>query len=413
MVNKPHARVADVTETPTAPTYLPTARPEGCPFDPPPGLADLRGQAPLTRMEFPDGHVGWLATGYSVVRSVLSDPRFTHRNDLRRWPLADIGEGFPPVPGDMLHIDPPEHTRYRKLLAGKFAMGRMRRLTDRIEQFIADRLAVMERHGGPVDLMAAFARPIPTLTICELLGVPGSDRDNFQQHTRAVDEVHAGAEDNVAAFVDMTYGDMQEYFRQLVATKRAAPADDLLSDLTTSDLTDEELAGFSAIMMHAGVDSTANMLALGTVALLDRPEQLASLRENPDLADRAVEELMRYLSVVHTGSRGALVDVELAGQVVKAGETVAFSAQAANRDPARFDDPDTLDIHRNAAGHLSFGTGVHPCLGRQLARLEMRAAFPALFSRFPTLRLAIPAEDVPMRDASVIPYGVHRLPVTW
>ncbi|MGW5449691.1 cytochrome P450 [Streptomyces asiaticus] len=402
-----------MAETPTAPTHLPTARSAGCPFDPPPELADLRDRAPLTRMEFPDGHLGWLATGHSVVRTVLSDRRFTHRNDLRHWPLADIGQGFPPIPGDMLHIDPPEHTRYRKLLAGKFTMRRMRRLTDRIEEIIAGRLAAMQRHGGPVDLVTAFARPIPTLTICELLGVPPGDREKFQQRSLATDDLAASAAEDVAAVVDMTYGDMQDYVRRLLATKRAAPADDLLSELATSDLTDDELAGFGAIMMHAGVDSTTSMLALGTFALLNRPEQLASLRADPALADRAVEELMRYLSVVHTGSRAALEDVELAGQVIKAGETVAISAQAANRDPARFNDPDTLDIRRNAMGHLSFGTGVHPCLGRQLARLEMRAAFPALFTRFPTLRLAVPAEDVPTQDESVIPYGVHRLPVTW
>ncbi|WP_030684543.1 cytochrome P450 [Streptomyces sp. NRRL B-1347] len=401
-----------MTETPATPTGLPTARAAGCPFDPPPGLAALRDRAPLTRMEFPNGHVGWLATGHAVVRAVLADPRFSHRNDRRHWPLADIGRGFPPLPGDMLHIDPPDHTRYRKLLAGKFTMRRMRRLTGSAQEIVAGKLDAMERHGGPLDLLEFFARPVPTLMVCALLGVPLQDRATFHPPVRGTDDA-AAVEADVAAYVEMTYADMQEYFRKLVAAKRAAPADDLLSDLTTSDLTEDELVGLCAVMMHAGVDSTSNMLALGTWALLERPDQLAALRERPDLADRAVEELMRYMSVVHTGSRAALEDVELAGEVVRAGESVAFSVQAANRDPARFADPDTLDIRRGAVGHLGFGYGVHQCLGMQLARVEMRVAFPALFARFPALRLAVPAGDVPMRDDLVIPYGVHRLPVTW
>jgi cytochrome P450 len=154
------------------------------------------------------------------------------------------------------------------------------------------------------------------------------------------------------------------------------------------------------------------MLALGTFALLRHPGQFAALRSEPDLADQTVEELMRYLSIVHTGGRAALADVELDGHVINAGETVALSLQAANRDPLRFDDPDTLDIRRSAVGHVGFGHGIHQCLGQQLARVEMRVALPALVTRFPTLRLAVPAEDIPMRHGTDI-YGVHRLPVTW
>lgn len=154
------------------------------------------------------------------------------------------------------------------------------------------------------------------------------------------------------------------------------------------------------------------MFALGTFALLRHPDQFAALRAEPGLADRAVEELMRYLSIVHTYSRAALEDVEVAGEVVKTGETVALSVQAANRDPARFDDPDTLDIHRNAVGQLGFGHGIHQCLGQQLARVEMRVALPALVTRFPTLRLAVSPSEVPLREQMDV-YGVHKLPVTW
>ncbi|AIJ22000.1 cytochrome P450 [Amycolatopsis methanolica 239] len=194
--------------------------------------------------------------------------------------------------------------------------------------------------------------------------------------------------------------------------KRAEPTDDVLGNRTTSDLTDEELSGIGTFLLGAGLDTTANMIALGAFALLRDPDQLAALRDDPALADSAVEELLRYLTIADTGVRAALEDVELDGQVIQAGESVTITANAANRDPERFPDPDTLDLRRHAAGHLAFGHGIHQCLGQQLARVEMRVAIPALFARFPTLRLAVPADEVPLRhDMSI--YGVHRLPVTW
>ncbi|MFI7638733.1 cytochrome P450 [Nonomuraea sp. NPDC049400] len=178
-------------------------------------------------------------------------------------------------------------------------------------------------------------------------------------------------------------------------------------------LTDEEPGGVAAFLLGAGLDTTANMLALGTFALLRDPAQLAALRGDPDLAVGAVEELLRYLSVAATGMRGVLEDVELGGRQLKAGDTVIIAINAANRDPARFSDPDVLDLRRSAAGHLAFGHGVHQCLGQQLARIEMRVAFPALLHRFPTLRLAVPAEELSLRTDPSQVYGVHSLPVTW
>ncbi|MBF8185019.1 cytochrome P450 [Nonomuraea sp. K274] len=283
----------------------------------------------------------------------------------------------------------------------------MRLLTERVEQVTAEHLDAMERQGPPVDLVKAYAEPIPALMICELLGVPFADRELFQRHAVTVNSNDATPEEKYAAFAGL-----QGYLGELVRAKRRDPTDDLLSDLTTGDLTDEELTNVGVLLLGAGVDTTANMLALGTFALLSNPAQLAALRAGPGLADRAVEELLRYLTITHTGVRTALEDVELAGQVIKAGDSVAISGQAANRDPARFADPDVLDLRRPATGHVSFGHGVHQCLGQQLARVELRVAFPALVTRFPGLRLAIPAEDVPLRTNSDI-YGVHRLPVGW
>ncbi|MBF6330902.1 cytochrome P450 [Nocardia transvalensis] len=396
-----------MTETPTTAIHLPTQRPAGCPFDPPADLAALRERTPLLRMTFPDGHLGWLATGHAISRAVLADPRFSVRYEISHAPLADYGQMPPATPGDMLGMDAPEHTRYRKLLAGKFTVRRMRLLTERIEEITAEQLDAMDRHGGPVDLVEAFAKPIPAFVICELLGVPSSDRDRFNEEVNRVNDIDVSAEEKFAA---MAAG--QEYVRNLVVAKRSRPTDDLLSDLTDSDLTEDELAGVGILLLGAGLDTTANMLALGTFALLRHPDQLAALRADPDLTDQAIEELLRYLSIVHTTSRTALEDVEVAGQLIRAGETVAISVQAANRDRQRFDDPDTFDIRRSAVGHLSFGHGVHQCLGQQLARVEMRIALPALLNRFPTLRLATPADEVPTRDRMDI-YGVYRLPVTW
>jgi cytochrome P450 len=316
---------------------------------------------------------------------------------------------MPPAPvGDLTGIDPPEHTRYRRLLAGKFTVRRMRELTARVEQITVEHLDEMARQGPPVDLVAAFAQPVPALMICELLGVPYADRETFQRHTTALLDQGASLEEKFGAMTGM-----QSYLHELVLAKRAERTDDLLSDLTyDSDLTDDELAGIGGFLLAAGLDTTANMLGLGTFALLRHPDQLAALRSDPSLVDGAVEELMRYLSIAETGVRAALEDVELDGNVIKAGETVTLSLQAANRDPERFPDPDTLDLRRKATGHLGFGHGIHQCLGQQLARVEMRVAFPALFARFPTLRLAVPPEEVPLREHMNI-YGVHRLPVAW
>ncbi|SFL20483.1 Cytochrome P450, partial [Streptosporangium canum] len=262
--------------------------------------------------------------------------------------------------------------------------------------------------GPTADLVTAFAKPIPSIVICELLGVPYEDRDSFQEHIDTFLGGEAGDEELFAA-----YTATQDYLAELVAAKRANPTDDLLSDLLDSDLTDEELKGMALILLSAGFDTTANMLALGTFALLHNPAQLAALRADPALTDRAVEELLRYLSVAKQFMRVALEDVELDGHTIEAGTTVILSYATANRDPERFTDPHALDLRRQDGGHLAFGHGIHQCLGQQLARVELRVALPALVNRFPTLRLAVPAEEVALRPETADIYGVKSLPVTW
>ncbi|MEV4504636.1 cytochrome P450 [Streptomyces klenkii] len=386
-------------------TTLPTERQPGCPFDPPAELIDARRHGPISRYTHPGGKPGWLITGYDLVRSVLADPRFSSRKEL----LNVVDFEIPPAPpGEFLLMDEPQHGRYRKPLVGKFTARRMRLLTERIEQITTDCLNAMEEAGPTADLVTAFAKPIPTVIICELLGVPYEDRDSFQEQIDKFMNGETSDEDLIAA-----YTATQDYLAQLVAAKRVNPTDDVLSELTDSDLTDEELQGISLILLAAGFDTTANMLSLGTFALLQNPVQLAALRADPTLIDQAVEELLRYLSVAKTFMRTALVDVEVGGQMIEAGTTVVLSYNTANRDPERFTDPHALDLHRQDGGHLAFGHGIHLCLGQQLARIEMRIALSALINRFPTLRLAVPAEEVGLRPETADIYGVKSLPVTW
>ncbi|WP_329559048.1 cytochrome P450 [Streptomyces uncialis] len=396
------------TTTDDLPT-LPTDRHTGCPFDPPEGLTALSDE-PMRRMRYGDGHVGRLVTGHAAARAILADPRFSSRYELLHLPepMEGMPGQIPPAPiGDIIGLDAPEHTRYRRLLTGRFTVRRMRQLTERVERFTKECLDAMEEAGPTADLVEAFAQPVPALVICELLGVPYSDRERFQSQVATLFDQTADAGAKGDAHTALL-----QYLGELVLAKRAEPTDDLLSDLTTSDLTDEELAGLGGLLLAAGLDTTANMLALGTFALLSNPDQLDALRADPGLAAQTVEELLRYLSVADPLLRSALEDVEVDGTLIKAGETVTVSVQAVNRDPRRFPDPDRLDIHRKATGHLAFGHGVHQCLGQQLARVEMAVAFPALLARFPTLRLAVPPREVPLRERSNI-YGVVSLPVTW
>ncbi|WDG30418.1 cytochrome P450 [Streptomyces sp. CA-278952] len=438
MVYDPATGSATADEAPGLPV-LPTDRHTGCPFDPPAALTALSDR-PVRLLRYADGHVGRLVTGHAAARAVLADPRFSSRYELLHLPMAMEGARgkLPQAPvGDIIGLDAPEHTRYRRLLAGRFTVRRMRQLAGRIERFTADCLDAMEQAGPTADLVEAFARPVPTLVICELLGVPYADRGRFLGLVEVIFDQAADA-----GVRDEAYAGLLRYVGELVLAKRADPTDDLLSDLAArgsasgsapgsasgsasgpapepgsgdrvvSGLTDEELAGIGGLLLAAGLDTTANMLGLGAFALLANPGQLDALRADPDLAGPAAEELLRYLSVADPLLRSALEDVEVAGELIRAGETVTVSVQAANRDPRRFPGPDRLDIRRRATGHLSFGHGPHQCLGQQLARVEMTVALPALLARFPSLRLAVPPEEVPLRERSSI-YGVVSLPVAW
>jgi cytochrome P450 len=277
---------------------------------------------------------------------------------------------------------------------------------------VDDHVDAMLRAGPPADLVAAFALPVPSLVICELLGVPYTDRQRFQRMSRTLLSLATEGPELLRAREEL-----RGYMSDLVAAKRAHPVDDLLSGLARHDgrdaLTDEELLNIGLILLVAGHETTANMLALGTLCLLRHPEELQRLRDDPSLVDGAVEELLRYLTIVQFGLiRVATEPVRLGDRAIAPGDPLVLSLAAANRDPEHFPDPDRLDVGRGHTPHLAFGHGVHQCLGQQLARVEMRIGFAALLQRLPGLALAVPPERIRMRDEMVI-YGVEELPVTW
>ncbi|WP_433627445.1 cytochrome P450 [Nocardia sp. CA-120079] len=403
-----------MSETVPVPHGLPMERNAG-PFDPPREITRLREARPVSPLVFPDGHEGWLVTGYEEVRQLMADTRFSSRQDIGivHVPYETPGmpvatEPSPQIPGLFVAMDPPAHTRLRRKLTGAFTVKRMKQLEAHIIDIVERQLDEMAGLTPPVDLVKAFALPVPSLVICELLGVPYEDRDTFQVNSAKFLVKDQALDEKMAA-----YGAMTMYLAGLVTRKRAEPGEDILSDLARDDdLTIEELTGIAFLLLLAGHETTANMLGLGTFALLEHPEQLAELRADPELVPDAVEELMRYLSVADIFYRYATQDIELGGRTIGKGSTVVISLLAANRDARRFHNPDTLDIHRRARGLVAFGHGIHQCLGQQLARIEMRAGFDGLLRRLPTLELAIPAEEVKLRTDMNI-YGVHELPVTW
>ncbi|MEV4441050.1 cytochrome P450 [Streptomyces sp. NPDC049577] len=394
------------------PMTLPSRR--GCPFDPPEEYARLRAERPMSRLRLPGGRVGWLVTRYEDVRAALADPR-TSPPLIQVTPAADLPlpeEELAVPPGVFSALDPPRQSRYRRLVSRYFTRKRCREITPELERIIDEQLTAMIGQGPPADLVTGFAQPVPTRVITGMLGIPEEQRPDYQRRILTMLSLGATPEELREASEGL-YGGLGE----LVRDRRARPGDDILSDLLHGDtpLTDEEVVGIGALLLIAGLETTANMLGLGAFALLSDPAQAAALRAGgEELLDTAVEELLRYLTIVQFGlTRTAREDLEIAGRTVRAGETIVLSLAAANRDPHRYTEPDRLDLRREEAPHLAFGHGVHQCLGAQLARIEMKLAFRALLRRLPELRLAVPPEEVPTAGEDKVFYGVHALPVTW
>ena len=313
--------------------------------------------------------------------------------------------------GNLLGLDPPEHQRLRRMLTPEFTIRRIKRLEPRITEIVTEHLDAMEAAGPPADLVEHFALPIPSLVICELLGVPYDDRADFQDRSARQLDLSLPIPERLEL---QRQG--REYMHSLVAARPQPPGEDILGMLIREhgdELTDDELVGIAGLLLLAGHETTSNMLGLGTLALLRHPDQLAAVRDDPDAVGPAVEELLRWLSIVQTSiPRITTTDVEVAGVPIPAGQLVFASLPAGNRDPEFIDAPDALDIRRGAPGHLAFGHGVHHCLGAPLARMEMRIAWPALLRRFPNLALAEDFDDVQFRSFHFI-YGLRSLAVRW
>jgi cytochrome P450 len=385
---------------------MPGPRAAGCPFDPPSNYRRESG-----RLSLWDGLPCWLLTDYQQVRTVLMDrrfsadarhPRFPFIVPVRRELIAERQQSF-------LRMDDPEHARLRRMMTTDFLIKKVDALRPRIQRIVDQTLDEMIAVGSPVDLVSSFALPVPSLVICELLGVPYADHEYFQEQGRLLLDTSQGMDVSQRAFDALT-----AYLTEVAAGKRAEPDGIVAKLVAKGELTAEEVAANGLLLLLAGHETTANMTSLSTLALLRHPDQAERLRQDPELITGAVEELLRYLTIVHTGvPRVALERVDLGGGVVvEQGDGVLCMLSTANRDPELFGDAEQLNVERDARRHLAFGFGVHQCLGQPLARAELQIALGTLLQRLPGLRLAVPFEELRFRSEALI-YGLRELPVAW
>jgi cytochrome P450 len=376
-------------------------------LDPLPELGAIRAQEPISRLKMPFGMQAWLVTGYDEARAVLGKAT-GFSNDFTNL-IGSAGATEEQNPGGLGFSDPPFHTRLRRILTPEFTMRRLARLTPRINAIIEEQLDAMAATDGPVDLAEAFALPIPSLTICELLGVPYEDRAEFQRLGTARFDLFGGATASLGAITESL-----TYLKDVVAKQRANPGDGLLGMLVKEhgdNIDDLELAGLADGLLTGGLETTASMLALGGLVLLRDPDTFQLIHDNDDAIDNFVEELLRYLTVVQVAfPRFAREDIEIGGETIAKGDIVIVSLSGANRDAALGTNMEGFDPTRQAFPHLTFGYGIHRCIGAELARMELRAAYPALVRRFPKMRLAIEPEQLSYRKLSIV-YGVEALPV--
>ncbi|MGB2712281.1 MAG: cytochrome P450 [Conexibacter sp.] len=387
-------------------------------FDPPADLEELRIHRPLCRLRYPDGHIGWLITSHRLAKQVYNDPLFTMQ-PIHPMPVAgdqampQVRERLEPegiFACNPLDLDPPDHTRLRRLLTKQFTTTRAADHRAAIERLVAERLDWMAQCEPPVDLLSAYALPVVTASHAVVFDIPREVSQAIVRATVAFDP-STDVDDAVACLHQV-----KACVRDVIDQKRSHPGDDVISAMILSgELSSDEIVSATVILAISGIDSTANMIAAGAFALLAHPEQLQRLHAEPALVNDAVDELLRYLSLFKTSfTRTAKSDTEIDGEPIRAGERVTVSLTAVNRDPAKFEDPDALAVERSdARGHMAFGHGIHICLGQHVARLELRVALAGLIQRFPTLRLAVPADQVPMADDDHIHHAVKEVMVTW
>jgi cytochrome P450 len=405
-----------MSETLTIPEY-PMERAAGCPFAPPPEVLSLGTTKPVSRVRIWDGSTPWLITGYDEARALFSDSRVS---------VDDRKEGFPhwnermlstvhKRPRSVFTSDGEEHTRYRRMLSKPFTYKRVEGLRPAIQEITDEHIGAMLARPQPADIVSALALPIPSLVISKLLGVPYEDAEFFQHQSNVGLARYATAEQSEQGTMSLL-----KYLAQLLEKKMNEPAEDAVSDIAervkAGELPLREGAMLALGLLIAGHETTANMIGLGVCALLENPDQLAVIRdaEDPGVIANAVEELLRYLSIIQNGQRRvAAEDIEIAGELIRAGEGIIIDLAPANWDPNVFDEPDRLYLHRAKANqNVAFGYGRHQCVGQQLARAELQIVFSTLFRRVPTLQLAVPIDQVPFKHDH-LSYGVYELPVAW
>jgi cytochrome P450 len=397
----------DGTELP----LIPAPRDVRCPLAPPAEFGDWRDFDGLQLASW-RGRPTWVVSRYQDIRAALIDPRLsaeTIPESLKAKSADDL------TPVIFARIDDPEHNRLRRMMTRDFTVRRAEAMRPQIQELVDGFLGDMVDGGPPADLVRDFALPVPSLVISLLLGVPYEDHEFFQHHSTIGLDSRSSDEQKLAAI-----GALFGYIYELVESKERQPGDDLISRLVTDYVATGELSRATAamngvILLQAGHETTASMIALGTLALLQHPDELTRLRQtdDPAVVANVVEELMRYLTIVHSQvDRVAVDDFVLGGQQIRAGDAVLMNLPAGNWDTAFVDNPDTLDIDRNPRGHLGFGYGVHQCIGQNLARAELQIALATLARRLPGLQLAVPPNELKFQYQQEI-FGIEELPVTW
>ncbi|MFE0027224.1 cytochrome P450 [Amycolatopsis sp. NPDC059021] len=395
----------------TAAPSFPMAR--ECPFAPPAEYRQIREEERISKVTLATGVEAWVVTRHQDVRAVLTDHRHFSSDRLHPdFPTQVPNAARTTDTRSMIAMDAPEHGPARRAVLGEFTVRRMEALRPRIQEIVDQRIDALLSAPKPADLVEMLSLPVPSLVICELLGVPYEDHDHFQGHTSKFLKREASVEERQAAF-----GAVRKYLDELITRKEAEPTEDLLGRQIVKRREEgtydhAEMVELGILLLVAGHETTANMISLGTVALLEHPEQLAAIKADPGKTLDAVEELLRYSSIVDGIPRLCVEDTEIGGVTIRAGEGVLALAYSANRAPDPFENPDTLDIERGGRHHVAFGFGPHQCLGQNLARMELQIVFDTLFARVPTLKLAAGLDDLPFKDDALI-YGLYRLPVTW
>ncbi|WP_087882697.1 cytochrome P450 [Streptomyces alboflavus] len=394
-----------------------------CPYHPPAGYRPLSTQGPVNRVTLYDNTEAWLVTGHAEAQTLLTDSRLSADRQHPAFPMiAARFELSRREPLALLGVDDPLHNKQRRMLIPTFGVKQVAAMRPRIQHIVDGLLDAVVAQGPPVELVAAFALPVPSIVICELLGVPYADHDFFEDAARRILRGATAEESEAGRRELMDYlGDLVDRKAKTAdgGTGRGADAtpegviDELVRErLSAGSLDRDDVVRLALILLVAGHETTANMISLGTFTLLEHPDQLAALHADPDLISAAVEELLRFLSIADGLVRVATEDIEVAGQTIRADEGVVLAASTINRDTAVYPDPDDLDVRRSARHHLAFGFGIHQCLGQNLARAELEIALRSLLARLPDLRLAVPVDEIRMKPGDTI-QGLVDLPVTW